>query len=175
MMCLAKDAKDRPQHARELAELYEQAMRNGDYLFGPPEGEGGELEEEPAIEEPVTTDPNAMVFHMDAWMPEKIAIMKMRGFVHDVGGDVVESIPGRIRMRLNGLAPAGGPLSWLGIRRNRSMDVELLLNQPDPRKENQLKITVLFHAPDARTARDAAWRKRCGQLFIEVRAYLMGI
>jgi serine/threonine protein kinase len=185
MKCLAKEPHDRPQCARELAELYEQALVHGDRLYP---DEAAPLEGGPAGGSGVVSpsDPNALVFTMDAWMPEKIAIIKMRGFVHDVGGDVVESVPGRIRVRLTtngkpsgrGGSPrsSGGALGWLGIgRRNRPIDLELRFDQPDPKRENQLHITVTFRPPDSQALHDTAWRQRCTQLFIDVRAYLMGV
>ena len=57
-------------------------------------------------------------FHMEAWMPEQIAIMKLRGFVHDAGGEVVESVPGLIKVRLGGRKRRpSGALAWLGLGR----------------------------------------------------------
>src|SRR5262249_15555662 len=39
-------------------------------------------------------DPLAVVHHLEAWMPEAVAACKLRGFVHDVGGEIAESVPG---------------------------------------------------------------------------------
>jgi serine/threonine-protein kinase len=120
----------------------------------------------------------ALPFHMEAWMPERIAIMKLRGFVHDAGGEVVESVPGLIKVRLGGRkaqSVAGGPLSWLGLRRSAGpIDVELHLHNLDPGKENQLTIHVLFRPSHPSLLTDRNWRQRCTQVFIELRAYLMG-
>lgn len=116
-------------------------------------------------------------FHMEAWMPERIAIMKLRGFVHDAGGEVVESVPGLIKVRLGGrkTPSGGGPLSWLGLRRSANpIDVELHLHHLDPTKDNQLTIHVLFRPSHPSLLNDRNWRQRCTQVFIELRAYLMG-
>jgi serine/threonine-protein kinase len=51
-------------------------------------------------------DPSMVVHHLEAWMPEKIATFKLRGFIQDAGGEVVESVPGRIRVRLGGRGSA---------------------------------------------------------------------
>lgn len=120
----------------------------------------------------------ALPFHMEAWMPERIALVKLRGFVHDAGGEVVESVPGLIKVRLGvRKAPTngGGPLSWLGLRRSSyPVEVELHLHHLDPTKDNQLTIHVLFRPSHPSLMTDRAWRQRCTQVFIELRAYLMG-
>lgn len=110
-------------------------------------------------------------------MPERIAIMKLRGFVHDAGGEVVESVPGLVKVRLGGrkAQSTAGPLSWLGLRRSSGpIDVELHLHNLDPGKENQLTIHVLFRPSHPSLLTDRNWRQRCTQVFIELRAYLMG-
>src|SRR5207249_2732218 len=113
---------------------------------------------------------------MEAWMPESIAIMKLRGFVHDAGGEVVESVPGLIRVRLGGRkTPASGPLSWLGLRRSsNTVDVELHLHHSDPAQPNKLTVHVLFRPSHPSLLADREWRQRCTQIFVELRAYLMG-
>ncbi len=118
----------------------------------------------------------ALPFHMEAWMPERIAIMKLRGFVHDAGGEVVESVPGLIKVRLGGRkASTSGPFSWLGLRRSSTpIDVELHMHHLDPTKDNQLTIHVLFRPSHPALLTDRNWRQRCTQVFIELRAYLMG-
>jgi serine/threonine-protein kinase len=113
---------------------------------------------------------------MEAWMPERIAIMKLRGFVHDAGGEVVESVPGLVKVRLGGRkTPTGGPLSWLGLRRSVStVDVELHLHHLDPTNENRLTVHVLFRPSHPSLLSDKSWRQRCTQIFVELRSYLMG-
>jgi serine/threonine-protein kinase len=121
-------------------------------------------------------DEAALPFHMEAWMPERIAIMKLRGFVHDAGGEVVESVPGLIKVRLGGRkTTTSGPFSWLGLRKSSGpIDVELHLHHLDPTKDNQLTVHVLFRPSHPALLTDRNWRQRCTQVFIELRAYLMG-
>lgn len=123
-------------------------------------------------------DPLAVVHHLEAWMPEGIATYKLRGFIYDVGGELVESVPGRINVRLGGKgcvysAPTRG-LSWLGLVRRPLIEVELRLQRTDPLRENHLRITVIFRSPGTDLQADAAWRAVCTQIFCDVRAYLMG-
>ncbi len=119
---------------------------------------------------PSVRDETSLPFHMDAWMPETIAIMKLRGFVHDCGGEVLESVPGLIRVRLG----KGGRIPWLGFGRRSAIEVELHLHRIDPRNENRLTIHVLFRPAHVSQLADEAWRNRVGRIFIELRAYLMG-
>lgn len=121
---------------------------------------------------PAAREETALPFHMEAWMPETIAIMKLRGFVHDCGGEVLESVPGLIRVRLGkGRTPA----SWLGLnRRSGPIEIELHLHRTDPKNENRLTIHVLFRPSHVSLLADEAWRTKCSKLFVELRAYLMG-
>jgi serine/threonine-protein kinase len=121
----------------------------------------------------------AVVHHLEAWMPEKIATYKLRGFIHDVGGELVESVPGRIQVRLGGrgsvYTPPSRGLSWLGIgRRSNQIDMELRLQRAESGRENQLRITVVFSATGTDLNTDIAWRNLCTQIFCDLRGYLMG-
>jgi serine/threonine-protein kinase len=124
-------------------------------------------------------DPFAVVHYLQAWMPERIATYKLRGFIHDVGGEMIESVPGRIHVRFGGRgsaysAPRQG-LSWLGLgRRSSNIDMELRLDHADPGRENQLRITVLFRSPGTDLNASMAWRNVCTQIFCDLRGYLMG-
>ena len=118
--CLEKDPKDRPQSARDLAERYDTALAHEEYALNnklPAKHSRAGLAASPGAPAPAVvvpppappSDPSAVIHQLDAWMPEKIALHKLRGFVHDVGGQIVESVPGLIRVRL------GGRGSFLGI------------------------------------------------------------
>jgi serine/threonine-protein kinase len=183
--CLAKDAAARPQNARELAERYEIALEHD--LAGLPGPAAAEASPPASVAEaevtPVTAptfDPLAVVHELDAWMPEEIASYKLRGFVQDVGGRVLESVPGRIRVRLGGpgsvyVAMGNGPLRWLGLgRRSGELDMELQFRRTGIERRSLLHITVAMRAVNATTVVDPAWRARCNQIYCDLRGYLMG-
>jgi serine/threonine-protein kinase len=178
--CLAKEAADRPQSARELAERYEAALTMGHAplpaAIDPTGPQGRALLSGPGqTEVGPTADPRAVMFQLDAWMPEKIAVYKLRGFVQDYGGEVVESIPGLIRVRLGIRTPKpGGPLGWLGVGKSTVYDLELRLQQKDPTRNNHLHVTALITIPGRNASTDADARDRCTAVFIDLRAYLMG-
>ncbi len=121
-------------------------------------------------------DCTALHFRVEAWMPEVIAIRKLRGFVHDCAGEVLENAPGLVRVRLGqGRTPAT-TLAWFGLgrRSNGPIEIELRLTRADSRQENVLTIDVRFPASHPSLLSDAAWKGRCTKLYIELRAYLMG-
>jgi serine/threonine-protein kinase len=123
-------------------------------------------------------EPLDVVHYLEAWMPEKIAAYKLRGFIGDVGGDIIESVPGRIRVQVGGkgsiYASRPGSLSWLGLGRRWPIDIILHLEHGDGGRDNQLFITVVFRAPSQELATDIGWRNLCTQVFCDLRAYLMG-
>jgi len=133
----------------------------------------------PTGPENAVNDPFAVVHTLEAWMPERIAEYKLRGFIQDVGGDVVESVPGRIRVRFGGrgstyTAPRQS-LSWLGIgRRANTIDMELRMEHADPNRGSLLRITVVFRSPGTDLNANLAWRSLCTQIFCDLRGYLMG-
>jgi serine/threonine-protein kinase len=175
-LCLEKDPKDRPQTARELAELYETAlsldqsgMANAPYARPASDPQMGGP--------PLFADPNALAFSMEAWMPESVAVIKLRGFAHDGDGQILESVPGIVRMKIgpNGrIGRAQAPGGWFGLRKPDSLWLELHLHQIDPLRGNQLLIQVVFRPQSASQLTDAAWRERCTRAYVELRSYLMG-
>ena len=123
-------------------------------------------------------DPLAVVHQLEAWMPEKIAAYKVRGFIQDVGGELIESVPGRISVRLGGkgcvyAAPTRG-LSFFGLGRRAPIELELRLQRAEAGRENQLKITVVFRSSGNDLNTDVAWRALCTRIYCDLRGYLMG-
>ncbi len=197
---LAKDPEDRPQTARELAERFDTALERakavleaGPIQHGRPAGGSSGLMpglppaprhdtvassiHATATQQALSREQATLPFHLDAWMPETIAIMKLRGFVHDAGGEVVESVPGLIKVRLGGRKnSAAGALSWLGLGRRSSgpIDLELHLHHAHPSQANRLTVHVLFRPSHPSLLGDKTWRQRCSRVFVELRSYLMG-
>jgi serine/threonine-protein kinase len=229
--CLAKLPEHRPHHARELSEMYAEALASvqaaqtapheeapprtprlripsrsghgqavghpspGSNTPGSPGGlppardhslrRGVPEVSEPVVVKaptprpaPIAVDPLAVVHTLEAWMPEKIATVKLRGFIHDVGGELIESVPGRISVRFGGkgcvYAPPTRGLSWLGLAPRPAIEMELHLQRAETNRENQLSITVIFRSSGNDLNADVAWRTLCTQIYCDLRAYLMG-
>jgi len=201
--CLAKEPAERPSCARELADRFEAALQTlpagterppERALLGPPRLVPVRLNgvapvPAPAVANSVTpppsvpaalppVDPVAVVHHLEAWMPETIATYKLNGFIHDSGGEVLENIPGRIRVRLGAkgsvynMAPRG--LSWLLGRRSNLIDMELRLQRADSTRDNHLRIMVLLRPSAGDLSGDMSWHQLCSQIFCDLRGYLMG-
>jgi len=176
MQCLEKRPEDRPASARILAEMYDKALRSSD--------PSAELDVEPEVEEdedapppvPEKLDPTAAVYQVQAWMPEAVAAYKLKGFIQDVGGQVLESVPGKIKVLLGGrgctYAIPTGRLSWLGLGGKGGIEMELQLCQSSNARHNYLWVTVILRYL-GRTI-DRNWRAQCDQIFRDLRGYLIG-
>ena len=110
-------------------------------------------------------------------MPETIAAHKLRGFVHDAKGVVLESLPGLIRVRLGGPGSRyrfkGKRKSWLDLgRKSGAVDLNLYMEQAGP-GASLLTLTVHMHSCDGAPATDEEFKGHCGQIFIDLRGYLM--
>jgi serine/threonine-protein kinase len=187
MRCLSKDPKDRPQTARELAEQYERALLGSAAPPPPPVYDPPPANEpEPVVPEKSFSthwlnppdDPNALLFSLDAWMPESVALIKLRGYIRDSRGEVLESVPGLIRVQLsaNGSVEIPrGRLSWFSFnRRPGPIVLELRLQQTDEARPNRLLIDALFRPGDHTPATDPTFRARCIKHYIDLRGYLIG-
>jgi serine/threonine-protein kinase len=171
-LCLEKDPKERPQSARELAELYETALSfDQSGMAGPAEVIAPKSKLGPAL----INDPNSLSFTMEAWMPESIAVVKLQGFAHDLEGQIVESVPGVVRMKLNPpSAQTRGASSWFSLRRAEPLWLELHLHQLEPGRNTKLLIQAVFKPQSISQLADPAWRERCTRSYINLRSYLMG-
>src|SRR5437764_13240994 len=75
--CLAKDPAERPASARDLAELYQAALEEEEPADAA-EVSAAEPETLPEMPSPLAhhapENPNAVSFHLEAWMPETVAV-----------------------------------------------------------------------------------------------------
>jgi serine/threonine-protein kinase len=202
---LEKEPDDRPQTAKELNERFLAALGGPAASSGhwtPPQqaptkrdpvGEPilltatateplppqiGSEPVRPKTPVPVTEHPKgatSLIFQLEAYMPESIAVMKLRGFAHDSGGQIVESVPGLVRMRVDGGASASGAFSWLGRNRRADgpVDLELHLTRQDSARNGHLAIDVLFRPSHPSLMSDESWQKRCSKLYVRLRSFLM--
>ncbi|MCS7020345.1 MAG: serine/threonine protein kinase [Gemmataceae bacterium] len=182
LQCLEKDPADRPQQARDLAERYETALIRWEQQqeerwarHRPALGSSHLLPVDPSASTPPprTGMEDALSFQMEAWLPERIALMKLRGFVHDSGGEVLDSQPGLVKVRLGGKRTG---LSWFGLSRRASgpLDVELHLLHSHPQDPSRLTVQVIFRPSHPTLLDDPHWQQRCSDVFVHLRSYLMG-
>jgi eukaryotic-like serine/threonine-protein kinase len=183
--CLAKDPANRPPSARELALLYGAAL--GYSIWDEREATARDTappERTTGVAAPA--DQSADVFRLEAWMPQSVAAVKLRGFV-DERGEVKASAPGYLKVcvRMPRKAVAGsrpsGLFARLGLGRKSDpppefelVDVEVLTAMPDASQPSKLVVTVRMHTPKLRTIEEATrWLDWCRQVQMDLAAYLM--
>lgn len=189
-LTLAKYPNERPQSARELVEMYGRAA-GVDYWeltapvgweplptaveFTPPSRRGLNI----------APDPFRIIHEFDAFMPERLAAAKLRGFVEDMGGQVLASEPGLIRLRIGvpqGFQESKGSSGLFGWFRNMSkpvvptgqepVELELHMDKPNP-SQPRLNVLVAFRPlKDYPPPNPSNWRDRCEKLNTMLRQYL---
>src|SRR4029077_18535045 len=113
--CLAKSPEDRPRTAEELGLQYEQALgkrilpirSTSGPAVGPSHTPAPNKPPPPVVPPPTKrmTIRNVLQHSVEAVMPESMAMIKLKGFIHDLGGEVIESVPGMIKVRLGTTTP----------------------------------------------------------------------
>jgi serine/threonine-protein kinase len=123
-----------------------------------------------------TREAIALPFSMEAWMPDSIALMKLKGFVQDNGGEVLEGTLRLVRVRLHKAKGCNSTGSWFSFNRRSTgpIELELQLHRIDATQPNKLSIHVLFRPSHPSLMGDKEWRDRCSNIFVELRGYLMG-
>jgi serine/threonine-protein kinase len=180
---LAYQPDDRPQNAQELFDAYEAAVK-GTRRPGQVEPVPVQTPPDPtspAAAETLKSSPEATVDHLEAYMPEKLAVYKLQGFVEEVEGKITRNLPGLLQLQLkvnrNAIGSAGGGLlSWLGLGpRFALVDVELRMKKKtDAANRDVLDITVLLRPAGGGPVPDNPdWHARCNIVTSALRAYLM--
>jgi serine/threonine-protein kinase len=182
---LAINPADRPQSMRELFETYEAAVLAPSRAEpppapAPPAGAAPAAAPAPSAQ-PATN--GATVEHLEAYMPEQLVVHKLQAFVDEVGGTIIESVPGliRVQLKVNRIAlkesSRRGFLSWLGIKPKYGLiNVDLhMKKKTDANKRSLLQITVLLRPANGSPApeNNPEWRSRCGVIMAQLKAYFM--
>jgi serine/threonine protein kinase len=177
--CLQKYPVERPCDALTVARQYEEAIGQrilSDEIETPPA---------PPLTSGLEVDARHVVDCLEAWMPEPIAVVKLRGFVDDVGGEIIESEPGLIRFRLRDPAspqePPPNVFNLLGLAKKKVKTpvyhalLDLILEKVPGGKQNHLRLTVQMRPEEKpQRVRDGDWRAWCEQICRELRGYLIG-
>lgn len=182
--CLAKHADQRPRDAAELLQRYEDALGKRLSALRPPPTAvrlpprtTGDSGQRTAVGGGRRTD-------FEADMPEAMALLKLKGFLHDLGSEIVASEPGMIRVRLGQAEPVkkksglfalldrGGRKSGVVPLATAATEVELRLARPDPDQPNRLRITLILRPSNG--LETAEWRTRSQKIAADLKAYLMG-
>jgi serine/threonine protein kinase len=211
--CLAKHREHRPQSATELAQLYEKALgskiirlpkrtappppppasaASAPLVSRTPAPSGGsscgtQVQTPAPVAAPVV-DPNAAVYELRVQMPQSMAMLKLRGFVQDLGGKLMEGnaapSTGVVRVRLGDGEP---PPSWSGAssptpQRPESngklaapgtmIDMELRIQRADAKDPNKLTITLSLRAKNNWSVSRREMKARYDKIHGALKAYL---
>ena len=175
--CLERHPDQRIHSPRELAELFETALTQPRprARSKPVPHEDASLRHVADPEQKVI-DAQAVVYHLEAYMPHALAEHKLRGFVQDAGGELLESVPGLIRVRLGDPETKyelkKGLFSWFD-RRTGLIEMYLRVRASDQDRTNMVILTVLLRCTDGDPPDDPAWRARCSRIAQDLRGYLM--
>lgn len=191
--CLAKHPDQRPGDAAELAQRYEAAL--GKRLSTPPSSTSGPFRlnpqtladpgprQTPSTPVPGADDRLALRHDFEANMPESMAMLKLKGFLHDLGSEVVETLPGLVRVRM-GEPPApkrrsglfallsGGQRSAPAVASVPPTDLELRMERGDPGQPSSLRISLIMRPRGGVPTPE--WRTHCQKIGLDLKAYLMG-
>jgi serine/threonine protein kinase len=189
-LALSKYPNERPQTAQELVEMYGKALGVNYWELTAPPGwdalpTAAELTPPARSALKLPPDPYRITREFEAFMPERLAAAKLRGFVEDLGGEVLASEPGLIRLRIG--TPAGykqtsggsGLFGWFrniskpGVQRGQEpIEMDLYMDKPNP-SVPRLSVLVTFRPLKdfpPRNLRD--WQDRCDKVNYMLRQYL---
>jgi len=184
MSCLAKYPDQRPKTAWDLAQSYEKALGKRILTSRSGPSPSRSIPTLKGLDKPNAAPPirpasrNAVEHTIEASMLEAMAMIKLKGFVYDLGGEVVESVPGMIKVRLQGQRAEKKPLfGWMAGGRSvaqaiQSTDIELHMQRRDPSQANKLTITLVMRPQGGPATAD--WKSTCNQITRDLQAYLMG-
>ncbi len=191
-LALSKYPNERQQTARGLLDMFGAALGQDLWTATAPAGWEEELPvaiecTPPARGAPdLPLDPYRVTHEFDAFMPERLAAAKLRGFVEDLGGEVLASEPGLIKMRLG--LPAGykeipatgsGILNWFRAIRQpvvpsgqEPIEIDLHVEKPDPSQPRLRVLVACRPMKDYPPTSASVWRERCSNLHAMLRRYL---
>jgi serine/threonine protein kinase len=196
-IALSKYPSERQQNAKELVDQFAKAVGWDVWGMTAPAGytyqqenEAVELEvADPLMKDDSAAEPFVLSDVFEATLPEKLAALKLRGFIEDVCGEVLESEPGLIRVRVE--MPAGykepqkrssgsGVFAFLsGVVRalptlpsgKEPIEIELQMKKLDA---NKVAVLVAFRpVKPFLPTNQTTWSERCEAYYGHLRKFIM--
>jgi eukaryotic-like serine/threonine-protein kinase len=184
LSCLSKYPDERPKTAMDLAQRYEMALGRRLNLRRALPPTNGTSSNSGTIPVPLPSsqgvaknaDRGSFQCSLEASMPEAMAMIKLKGFIFDLGGEVIESVPGMIHVRIpdgQNEAKKGGMFGWAKSQSavQTATELELRMERKDPNQPSKLTVTLVMR-PSGQPSGD--WQTRCRKIGQDLQAYLMG-
>lgn len=191
---LSKFANERHQTAKDLCDMFGRAIGVDLWAETAPAGYVAAPVGDNDIVECAVADPSGpetaedkfvLFDQFEAMLPEKLAAIKLRGFIEDVGGVAVASEPGLIRVRVD--LPSGykdasssgsAIMSWIAAVRRPSVsrgkepiEIDLRMEKIDA---NRVSVIVSFRPLKEYIPTDPKlWGERCEGFYSVLRRYVM--
>lgn len=197
-IALSKYPTERQQSMKEFCEQYGKAVgwdvwgmtAPPVHLLDPSGSDAIDLvpAAKPAVVADPAIDPYILSDRFEATLPEKLAALKLRGFIEDARGQVVESEPGLIRVRVEMPGGGGGPdtprsgsrvLAFLsGVMRTAGVpkgkepiEIELRMKKLD---QSKVVVQVAFRPVHPYLPTDTEhWAGRCEAYYSHLRQFIM--
>jgi serine/threonine-protein kinase len=170
--CLSRSPSDRPESARTLIEAFQLAL--GCRLVSADDFESSDDLTVSTILEKKHFDPRTVLDKFEASMVEQTVAIKLRGFVDGVGGKVVDSDGGVIKVDLpqrhEVAVKRSGVMSLFGPKFQEHIEwtaLELHMTRKQAGTRCLVEITVVWPRPNQ------THRSFCERICRELRAYLM--
>jgi serine/threonine protein kinase len=186
--CLAKSPAGRPQSAGMLNDRFQAALGHSRAASSstPQLPDVHRLQPLASRTQPrhEMEDPSAQTFKLNVTMPEAMALVKIKGFIHDLNGEIVESIPGMIRVLIPQKAKAAsstgsGILGWLHADRPAqpdpadALEMKLLMEKNPQDRAGGMTIKLVLRQRGMQNRSKARSQARSEKLFRDLQAYLI--
>jgi serine/threonine-protein kinase len=178
LCCLSKSPADRPESARALIETYQASL--GQRLLDEQAFAASQQNAVSTLQQRHGFDPRTVIDHFEASLLEQVAAMKLRGFVDGVGGQVLETDAGVIKVRFPRVVEVEAKKSvwnWFTTMDTQQINwiaLELHMTKKVVSARNLVDITVVRpHSLSESIEQGKANKHFCDQICRELRAYLM--
>ncbi len=165
--CLSKYPSERYPSARDLG--YALADLAGITWNPDPFGEA-ETQKMPSISD--APRPGELVYSMEAWMPEPIAVVKLNGFLTDTKCQILRSASGMIEAEYHVKKQIGMFSRLMGKGKDHIIRLEIRLNKPNL-YEQLLDIRVKFRAEGGLTSSQKEFEGIAKELFQEMKSFMI--
>src|SRR5262249_13383031 len=167
-------------------ELYENALGEKISVDLPPESVTDVTTTPIHRNVPQSLPPGAVDYTLEAWMPEKVAVIKLQGFLEEAGGRVVASHPGLVQVRLRLSDPAPEPAKRKGgffatllgkdeqpALPKKDVFLDIYMEKLDPTQPGRLTLTLVLRADNFSLSDEPGGQAFCKKVCSDICAYLM--